>query len=217
MNSKIRALGIGTIALLLSLHAAAQLSCGKGPVAELACSDQEVRALIRQVGAESTRLNCGPAEQAELKTVLRSWGRRQHSCSKSTDIRPCVIEKIQSEIAYFKAMSRCEVASRPLTLEVAEPSYILAHPDVFKDKEVEVMGEIALASCDSDSNSVVGRLRELDHPSITLEIRFKSLPNTQREFLCSKRPFSSWKGLLRLTDKGTPYLYATDVLGMALP
>ena len=217
MYSKIRAFGIGTLTLLLSLQAAAQLSCGKGPAAELACSDQEVQALIRQVGAESSRLNCTTAQQAELKTVLRSWGRRQYSCIKSTDIRPCVIEKIQSEIAYFKAMSRCEAASRPLTLEVAEPSYILAHPDVFKDKEVEVMGEIALASCDPDSSSVDGRLRELDHPSITIEIRFKNLPDTQREFLCSKRPFSSWKGVLRLTERGKPYLYATDVLGMALP
>lgn len=211
-------LGITAIALLGSGHAFAQLSCNPktGPVGELACKDQEVRALVRRVDLEAKRLGCVGTERHELETVERAWGGRQYECSTSTDIRACVVRTLQSEVDYLQGMNRCEVTSHPVKFETTVPQYVLAHPNVFAGSEVSVMGQIALADCTPNATSLIGKIHEYENEKAAIEIRFKSLPDVQRSFLC-KGPISAWRGTVRLTDKSAPYLYATDVLGAQLP
>lgn len=215
---KIHFLGITASALLLSGHAFAQLSCNPktGTVGELVCEDQEVKALVDRIGVETKRLGCVGAERHELETVENAWGSRQYKCGSSSDIRACVLSSLRSEAAYFQGMDRCEVASHPLKFETTVPSYVLAHPEVFFDSEVSVNGQVTLADCTPGATSVTGKVHEYEYKKAAIEIRFKSLPDVQRSFLC-RQPISSWRGTVRLTDKGVPYLYATDVLGAPLP
>jgi hypothetical protein len=208
---------IGALALLGIGSALAQLSCGRGAVGVLACEDREVKALVRQIGVEVKRLRCVQAERNELKTVERAWGRRQYKCIYSADVRACVMRILQSEIDYLQGMERCELASRPVKFETPDPSYVIAHSDVFIGSEVSVMGALTLADCTPGATSVVGKVHEYKNESAALEIRFKSLPDAERNFLCTRRPFSEWRGTVKLTDKRLPYLYSTEVLGTPLP
>jgi hypothetical protein len=214
---KVHVLVMGLFALLASGQTLAQLSCGRGKVGDLACNDQEVKAMIRQNDVEANRLRCVGAARYELKTVKVAWGRQQYGCVSSADVRACVVDKLQSEIDYFHGMARCEVASHPVKFEVPDPSYVLAHPEVFNGSEVLVMGGLTLVDCAPGATSVVGEVHEYEKESVALEIRFKSMPDKQRDFLCAKRPLAAWRGRLMLTDAQEPYLYSVDVLGVPLP
>ena len=214
---KTRKLAIGVLALSGGELAFAQLACGPGAVQELACQDQDVRALVQKVEDEAARLQCQPAARHELVSVKLGWLRRQGACIRSASVRSCVVGSLESEIAYFRAMSGCELAANPVKFDTTEPSYIVAHIDVFKGSQVAVMGWLTLASCDAGSTSFTGEVHELNNESVAIEIRFRSLPDVQRDFVCEKHPFSAWSAKVMETDSGAPYLYATDLLGVQLP
>lgn len=215
---KIRLLSITALVLLSSGNALAQLSCNPrdGRIGELACNDQEVKNLVHQVALEANRLGCAGLQRHELKVVENAWGGRQYQCGSSADIRTCVVSSLQSEVGYLQGMKTCEITSHPVKFDTTVPSYVLAHPKLFLGSEVLVNGEISLADCNPGATSVIGKVHEYEYKKGAIEIRFKSMPDAERSFLC-KRPTSSWRGTVRLTDKGVAYLYATDVLGAELP
>lgn len=211
-------LSMTAILLLGSGDALAQLSCDprSGTVGELACKDPAVKSLVRQIGLEASRPGCAGPKDHELKSVQRGWGWRQYQCSASSDMRACVLSSLQSELDYFRPIKGCDIAAHPVRFDVTVPSYVLAHPAVFVGRDVSVNGEIDLADCAPGTRSVTGRVHEFDYKKAAIEIRFKTMPDAQRGFLC-KRPLSAWRGTVRLTNRGVPYLYATDILGAALP
>lgn len=203
--------------LMLSTQAFAQLSCGIDDVSALSCSDREVKTLIQDIKKYSAGLKCRGVVKAELETMKRSWGRTQSACIHSPDVRTCVVESLKSEKKYFQEMKTCRILSKPVRFDSVEPSYVLAHPAVFTDGEIEIVGRLKMSDCSFGSTSVSGKLYEYLKDQVYIEVEFKSMPAAQREFLCTKEPFSSWKGVVNLTPQGTPYLYATEVLGVVLP
>ena len=93
------------------------------------------------------------------------------------------------------------------------PSYLSAFAQQYVGKSVSVAGAISIEACKgSHKGSLIGNVSDSGK---LIEIRFKSLPPDQIEFLCSQRPFSWWEGELR-TEKGKTYLFATDILGVPL-
>ena len=93
-------------------------------------------------------------------------------------------------------------------------SYLNAFGAQYAGKTVNVAGGIDIEACHkSGEHSLVGHLSNRGR---SVEIRFKSLPPDQIDFLCSKRPFSWWDGKVRI-ENGRPYLFASDVLGSPLP
>ncbi len=74
-------------------------------------------------------------------------------------------------------------------------------------------GNLIFADCSPDATSVDGQGHEYRNQSAALEIRFRSLPDGQRDFLCPRQSFSEWRGTVMLTDQQVPSRFSVDVLG----
>lgn len=202
-----------------ALPATAQLSCDRSQRAgKLVCDDASVRALVREVATDMQRLNCtAPEDLQELATVHQGWGREQFSCERLPDMRSCVMRSLRAELDYFKAMPSCQVRQHPLKFESITAGYLLAHPEVYQGGDVVLLGMLTPDACEPGTRTLTGGIADLADGQQRLEVRFKSLPATQRNALCTQPRVWGWPGQVRVADGGRPYLYVNALFGEPLP
>ncbi len=182
------------------------------------CNDETLRARDRAIAAAYDRLL--PLYKGEDRTTFATgqwlWRGEVNDCRNRTDpklIRECVAVRFsEREVLLAKLEADpAELATSVADYSLVTPAYLLKFARQYDGKTVRVSGGMTIEACDAKNK---GSLKgNLDH---LLEVRFKSLPENEIEFLCEKSPLSWWLGTVRFDD-GQPYLYATDVLGVPLP
>jgi uncharacterized protein YecT (DUF1311 family) len=182
------------------------------------CNDATLRARDRAISAAYNRLlpRFKGEERKTFATGHWLWLGEVNECRNRgvVDlIRECVATRF-SEREAMLAMLRADPTKLATTVadySSAPAAYLLKFARQFEGKTIRVSGGMTIEACDAKKkDSLKGHLDNI------LEVRFKSLPDNEIEFLCEKSPAAWWRGTVRL-DHGRPYLYATDVLGTQLP
>lgn len=204
------------IAGVFGANAMAQISCEKGQVGALVCEDSHVKPLVKEVGGAAEALRCQRSQAEELRMVSGAWGRQQHACGSSADVKACVVQSLQDELKYLKGMQGCELAAHPVKFASVEPAYLLAHPELFVGSEVRVLGTLKLESCEPGSPSTGATIQQMNSQA-KLKVALKSVPADTRSFLCSREPFSEWRGTLTADGSKAPVLTVSEILGNPLP
>lgn len=217
MTPRFRQLVVGAVLAFVAQHVLADFTCkaqSNGWVAP-ACQSPEVRRLVDQVTAASESLGCDARQRLELKAIQSAWGREQAACRLHDDGAHCTQASLKAELRYLRETRRCDVNARPVRASSPDASYVALHPNTYRDAQVSVTGQMFVDDCKPGARSTSGSVRE-GETGPALPVEFASLPDEQRAFLCTKQPFSSWGGVVRLRDDGRPYLFLTDVLGVEL-
>jgi hypothetical protein len=111
----------------------------------------------------------------------------------------------------------CNLASLTNTYRFVDIWYLRRFEASYLDQSVTISGEMSLDNCEKrQAHDNIGHLNGNGLKADPLRVVFKSMPDVQREFLCTKRPSSQWHGTVEKDAKGI-YLYLTDILGVDLP
>ncbi|MFC4526719.1 hypothetical protein ISN76_04840 [Dyella halodurans] len=128
----------------------------------------------------------------------------------------CVREKLQSRDQVLRALvaSPEKLQSTLADYSFVEPQYVHKHGALLVGKQVQVFGFLDLAACQSPETEL--RDGVITFKGASLPARLKSLPVEQVAYVCNKHPGSWWSGTIK-AEEGGPYLYVTELLGVALP
>ena len=202
------------VAQIMSVPAIA--GCEQGRVGELLCNDPDVKKLDTDLNAQWARIICSGPTKAEFVAEQKFWLRERNNCNNVSDVRSCLIGTINGRISFLKDLTSCEDPKRVVRYNFVDPWHVLQHPNLYANTNTHVFGWVALDSCRLNATSLLGMLHGEKPHNVNMKVVFKSMASEQREFLCTRSPYSYWQGTIKLDSQG-PYLYLVDILGVPLP
>jgi uncharacterized protein YecT (DUF1311 family) len=220
---------LAILAALLSAAVFAQaapIQCKKGMVGieGVICENPGLRETDGHISDVFGQLlsQCPAAKRAALTQSQKFWLRDRNYCWNGPEItgRPidrCVAERMAERLNQFDRIgSRCDLDAVAAEYRYVDPDYLLQFGDRYLDRQVTVAGTMFLGGCDSQASDGTGYLAMADRKrQERFPVRFKAMPDREREFLCAQHPFSHWTGTVRRGERGN-YLYLDNVLGSPL-
>jgi uncharacterized protein len=212
---------------MTGLASAAPMHCARArdDVEQAICARP---ALLAKDSAIAARLDvlkqqC-PSLRQELVRGQKFWlgerwdCRNQEGAFSTPDGLPaCLAQRMTERQRHLDAVDRCDMTALRASYRMVDADYMLAHSAPYVGKTVSVSGVMLLASCKTPgAPSTEAAVQDLHVAHARFRVQFRSMPPSQRDFLCSEAPFSHWKGEVRHDAQGD-YLYLSDVLGAALP